>query len=227
MSFPYKGMYRLVNVSKTYGKGNSAVNVLKSVSLSFPRVGLVSILGKSGSGKSTLLNIITGIDSPTNGKIYFLDKDLNRFKSKDKKIYQNQIIGVLFQHFNLFNDLTCLENVMLPSLVNGVNKLESKKRAIELFNQYHLEKLIHQKYETLSGGEKQRVALLRALINKPQVIIADEPTGALDSQNSILIMNELKSLSKDHLVIVVTHNESLIKQYEDYRIYIENGKVSK
>ena len=131
-------MYRLVNVSKTYGKGNGSVNVLKSVSLSFPDVGLVSILGKSGSGKSTLLNMITGLDSPTSGHIYFQNKDLNKFKNKERKVYQNQTIGILFQHFNLFNDLTCLENVMLPSLVKGTSNLECKKRATELFKQYHL-----------------------------------------------------------------------------------------
>ena len=219
-------MYRLVNVSKTYGKGNSSVNVLKSVSLSFPDVGLVSILGKSGSGKSTLLNMITGLDSPTSGHIYFLNRDLNKFKSKEKKVYQNQTTGILFQHFNLFNDLTCLENVMLPGLVKGTSNFECKKRTTELFKQYHLEELMHQKYKTLSGGEKQRVALLRALINNPRVIIADEPTGALDSKNSILIMQELKALAKDHLVIVVTHNEALIKDYEDYRINITDGRTS-
>ena len=223
---PLAFMYRLVNVSKTYGKGSSAVSVLKGVSLSLPCVGLVSILGKSGSGKSTLLNIITGIDSPTSGSIYFLNKDLNKLKGKEKKIYQNQTIGVLYQHFNLFNELSCLENVMLPSLVSGASKEESKQKAVELFKQYHLEKVMNQKYETLSGGEKQRVALLRALINKPRVIIADEPTGALDSKNSVFIMNELKTLSKDHLVIVVTHNETLIKEYEDYRVNILDGKTS-
>lgn len=219
-------MYRLVNVSKTYGKGSSAVNVLKGINLSFPDVGLVSVLGKSGSGKSTLLNILTGLDSPSNGKVYFINKDINKLKAKEKKSYQNQTIGILFQHFNLFNDLSCIDNVMLPSLVNGVDKEESKRLATNLFNQYHLEKLMNQKYETLSGGEKQRVALLRALINKPRVIIADEPTGALDSKNSILIMDELKILSKDHLVIMVTHNEALVKDYEDYRINIVDGKTS-
>lgn len=219
-------MYRLVNVSKSYGKGSNVVNVLKEVNLSFPQTGLVSILGKSGSGKSTLLNIITGLDKPTSGKIYFLDKDLNKLNGRKKKSYQNQTIGVLFQHFNLFNDLNCLDNVILPSLVSGIDKEESKIRAINLFKKYHLEHLLNQKYETLSGGEKQRVALLRALINKPKIIIADEPTGALDSQNSIFIMQELKVLAKDHLVIVVTHNETLIKDYEDYRINIVDGKTS-
>lgn len=219
-------MYKLVNVSKTYGKGSGAVNVLKSVNLSFPDVGLVSILGKSGSGKSTLLNMLTGLDSPSSGKVYFINKDINKLKAKEKKSYQNQTIGILFQHFNLFNDLSCVENVMLPSLINGVSKEESKKLATDLFNKYHLEKLMNQKYGTLSGGEKQRVALLRALINKPRVIIADEPTGALDSENSILIMEELKNLSNDHLVIVVTHNETLISNYEDYRINIVDGKTN-
>lgn len=219
-------MYRLVNVSKTYGKGNSAVNVLKGVNLSFPNVGLVSILGKSGSGKSTLLNMLTGLDSPSSGKVYFANKDINKLKVREKKSYQNQTIGVLFQHFNLFNDLSCIDNVMLPSLVNGADKEESKRIATNLFSQYHLEKLMNQKYETLSGGEKQRVALLRALINKPRVIIADEPTGALDSKNSVLVMDQLKNLSKDHLVIVVTHNEALIKDYEDYRVNIVDGKTS-
>lgn len=220
-------MYRLVNVSKSYGKGSNVVNVLKEVNLSFPQTGLVSILGKSGSGKSTLLNIITGLDKPTSGKIYFLNKDLSKLNKKEKKIYQNQTIGVLFQHFNLFNDLNCLDNVMLPSLVSGNDKEDSKTRAANLFKKYHLEHLMNQKYETLSGGEKQRVALLRALINQPRIIIADEPTGALDSQNSIFIMQELKTLAKDHLVIVVTHNEALIKDYEDYRISIADGKTSK
>ena len=144
-------MYRLVNVSKSYGKGSNAVNVLKEVNLSFPQTGLVSILGKSGSGKSTLLNIITGLDKPTGGKIYFLNRDLNKLNGREKKNYQSQTIGVLFQHFNLFNDLNCLDNVMLSSLVSGVNKEDSKIKASNLFKKYHLEHLMNQKYETLSG----------------------------------------------------------------------------
>ncbi|MCQ2792704.1 MAG: ABC transporter ATP-binding protein, partial [Bacilli bacterium] len=219
-------MYKLVNVSKIYGKGHNSVNVLKNVNLTFPNRGLVSILGKSGSGKSTLLNILTGLDAPTNGTIYFQNKNLSKFKDKDKKTYQNQVIGVLFQHFNLFNDLSCLDNVTLPRLISGDSQTSSKNIAIEMFKKYHLEYLMNQKFATLSGGEKQRVALLRALVNNPKIIIADEPTGALDTRNSYLIMDELKALAKDHLVIVVTHNAQLIASYEDYRINIVDGTTS-
>jgi len=216
-------IYKLINVSKTYDK---KVNVLNNINLSFPNVGFVSILGKSGSGKSTLLNLLTGIDKPTSGQILFLNKNLNKLNDKDKKKYQNKDIGILFQHFNLFNELTCLDNIIIPSLINGESKESSISKANELLKKYNLEYLSNQIYKTLSGGEKQRIALLRALINSPKVIIADEPTGALDSLNSELIIKELKELSKDHLVIVVTHNEQLISKYEDYRINIKEGKTS-
>jgi len=189
-------------------------------------VGFISILGESGCGKSTLLNILTLVDSPTKGKVFYKDKDLSKLNETDKKRFQNNEIGILFQHFNLFDELTCLDNVIIPLLINGFNKKDAINKAKELFKEYKLDYLINQIYKTLSGGEKQRVALLRCLINNPNVIIADEPTGALDSFNSELIMNELKKLSKDHLVIVVSHNESLIKQYEDKRITIKDGHVS-
>lgn len=216
-------MYRIVNVSKSYGN----TSVLKNVTLTLPTTGLVALIGKSGSGKSTLLNMLTGIDKPSSGEIFYLNKNLCRLKTDELKCYQNQEIGILFQHFNLFNELTSLENVVMPALIKGTRREEANKLAKELFNHYHLEKLINQKYGTLSGGEKQRVALLRALINNPKVILADEPTGALDTNNSVLIMEELKKLSKNHLVIVVSHNIELIKQYEDIRITIQDGRIEK
>lgn len=192
-----------------------------------PSKGFVSIVGKSGCGKSTLLNLLTLIDKPTSGKIYFNNKDISKFNEKDKKNFQNNEIGILFQHFNLFDEFTCIDNVILPSLIKGNDKDLAINAAIELFKKYQLNNLINQKFKTLSGGEKQRVALLRALINNPRVIVADEPTGALDSKNSVLIMDELKKLSKDHLVIVVSHNEELIGKYEDIRILIKNGTCDK
>lgn len=216
-------IFKLVNVNKTYDK---KINVLKNINLSFPIKGFVSILGKSGSGKSTLLNLLIGIDKPTLGNVYFNGTDINKLKDCYKKRYQNIEIGILFQHFNLFDNLTCLENVIIPCLISGINKIEAIKKANLLFKKYKLEHLSNQLFSTLSGGEKQRIALIRALINNPKVIIADEPTGALDSINSELIIKELKELSKDHLVIVVTHNESLIKKYEDYRININEGETT-
>jgi len=216
-------IYKLINVTKSYDK---KVNVLNNINLSFPNVGFVSILGKSGSGKSTLLNLLTGIDKPTSGQVIFKNKNINKLNDKAKKKYQNKDIGILFQHFNLFEELSCLDNIIIPSLINGDSKEESIKKAKELLKKYKLEYLTNQTYKTLSGGEKQRIALIRALINSPSIIIADEPTGALDSSNSELIVQELKELSKDHLVIVVTHNEALISKYEDYRISIKEGKCS-
>ncbi|MCQ2793889.1 MAG: ABC transporter ATP-binding protein/permease [Bacilli bacterium] len=215
-------MYRLVNVSKQYSKQN----VLHHVTLTFPTHGLVAIVGKSGSGKSTLLNLLSGIDHPTTGTVMYGGDDLNKFNAAELKTYQNEKLGILFQHFNLFNDLTSMQNVVIPALIKGEKKAKAYESAAKLFKQYHLENLKEQKYGTLSGGEKQRVALLRALINHPEVILADEPTGALDSKNSILVMDELKKLAKDYLVIVVSHNDALIRQYEDYRINIVNGNVS-
>ena len=219
-------MFKVINVKKDYGKKENKVKVLENINLSFPKVGLVSIVGKSGCGKSTLLNLLIGLDSPTSGEIYYQNKNIKKFSSRQRKSFQNNEIGILFQHFNLFDELTSLENVILPALIKGESRKSAIKLAEELFNQYQLSSLIHQKFKTLSGGEKQRVALLRALINKPKVIIADEPTGALDSKNSELIMSELKKLSVNHLIIVVSHNDELMHQYEDYRIEIKDGNAS-
>lgn len=219
-------MFKLTNVSKSYKNKSGQLIVLKDVNLFFPEKGLVSILGKSGSGKSTLLNLLVGVLTPTKGTVYYLNKNINKLNSTKKEKFLNNEIGILFQHFNLFDELTALENAIIPCLLNGVNKKDAIKKANDLFNTYKLNYLINQKFTSLSGGEKQRVALIRAIINNPKVILADEPTGALDSKNSSFVMEELKKLSKDKLVIVVTHNEELISKYEDYRISIKDGQAS-
>lgn len=169
--------------------------------------------------------MLLGIDKPSSGKIKYFNYDIFSIKNSQLKYYQNNEIGILFQHFNLFDELSCIDNVILPALIAGKNQNDVYNDATSLFEKYQISHLTKQKYSTLSGGEKQRVALLRALINNPKVIFADEPTGALDSKNSELVMSELKALSKTKLIVVVSHNEELLTKYEDIRLEINNKKI--
>ena len=217
----------LNSVSRFYVIGKEQKKyVLKGVSLSFPSHGFISILGKSGSGKSTLLNLIGGIDKPSEGTVYFDNENISKFKEKKLVLFRSQMVSYIFQHYHLLENQTAIYNVMLPALINGDDNKTAYKKAEELLNSFSINKeLFNKRCADLSGGEKERIAILRSLINKPKVILADEPTGALDKNNALLTMSTLKKLSQTCLVIVVTHNASLAEQYSDRIIKMSDGRV--
>ena len=213
-------------VSRYYEINKNKKYVLKNITLSFPHTGFVSILGKSGCGKSTLLNIIGGLDKPSEGKVYFNNQNIAEFKEKELSTYHNADISFIFQHYYLLEHHTALFNVMLPCLIKGIKKKLAEETAIKLLNSFSIDQsIIHKKCKDLSGGEKERIAILRSLINKPQVILADEPTGALDKNNAVLVMKTLKKFSESALIIMVTHNQQLAYQYSDRIIKMQDGHI--
>ena len=212
----------LRNVSKIYQSDDGQKTyALNDVSLSFPVNGLIAIIGKSGSGKSTLINIVASLDKPTKGEVYIKGK-----KRKRTKLFKSTDFGIIFQHYYLLDNHTVLFNIMLPYLILGHSKKKAKAKAIKLLESISFPKNLYQnKCSDLSGGEKERVALLRALINNPSILLCDEPTGALDSNNSIKVMEILKEISKERLVIVVSHNLTLTYGYADRVITLKDGQV--
>ena len=218
---------KLVHVTKQFKLSEeNYVTALKDVSLSFPDTGLVGILGKSGCGKSTLLNLISLLDKPTSGEILIDGKSTKHFRRRQIEKFRRQEIGVIFQGYNLLEDQNVIYNVCLPLLISGYSYKAAEEKALSLLESISLPKeLYHQKVNKLSGGEKQRVAILRGIISSPRILLCDEPTGALDSDNSILIMEMLKKISKSVLVIVVSHNESLLVNMSDYVVRMKDGKV--
>ena len=209
------------HVEKRFGRGEATFYALKDINLDLPSSGLFAIKGRSGSGKSTLLNILSGLDKPSKGAVYYRGKKLSSFSKDEWQTYREKEIAFLFQHYNLISGLTAQENVALPSQIAG--EKNANKKAIALLKEFGLGKLRKRKVDTLSGGEKQRVALCRALIRKPRVLFADEPTGALDEKNSKLVMEALKKTSEKRLVVLVSHNEELVKGYAD-QIYVLGEK---
>ena len=222
-------LIELNNVSRFYPVGKDQKKyALDHVSLSFPTHGLICILGKSGCGKSTLLNLIGKIDKPSEGKIFFNNKDITKYSEKKTISFRRQVISYIFQHYHLLENQSTLFNVMLPALISGCSYRVAKQKAIDLLNSFSINKeLFDKRCADLSGGEKERVAILRAFINEPKVILADEPTGALDKDNATLTMEALRKISETSLVIVVTHNESLAKEYGDRIIRMSDGRVVK
>ena len=219
-------LIQLVNVGKVYKVDEKENCVLKHFSYGFPSSGLYGIIGKSGSGKSTLLNMISLLDKPTSGDVYFNSENMTKWSSKRKIQFRNKEIGIIFQHYYLVESENVIYNIALPFLISGGSEKEGKAKATKLLESINYRKELYtQVVSNLSGGEKQRVAILRALINDPKVILADEPTGALDSRNSVLIMEMLKDISKTKLVIVVTHNIELIKKYADKTIELKDGEL--
>lgn len=218
-------LLRITNLTKKYylpsGKERT---VLSNASYTFPNNGLVSIFGKSGSGKSTLLNLIALLDEPTNGVVYFNDENIFRYSIKQKNDYRNKEIGIIFQQPNLLENYSVLFNITLPALISGKSVKEAEILGKNLLKSINFnENLYLKKCKDLSGGEKERVNILRALINNPKILICDEPTGSLDYQNSLLIMDILKEVSKNRLVILVSHNAYLVNKYSDVVLFIEQG----
>ena len=219
-------MLQLKNITKDYISGDSTVHALKGVSINFRKSEFVSILGQSGCGKTTLLNIIGGLDRYTSGDLIINGKSTKEFKDRDWDAYRNYSIGFVFQSYNLIPHQTILSNVELALTISGVSKKERKERAIKALEDVGLKEQIHKKPNQLSGGQMQRVAIARALVNNPDIILADEPTGALDTKTSVQIMEILKEISKDKLIIMVTHNPELAEKYSSRIIKILDGVIT-
>lgn len=219
-------MLELRNITKDYKLKDQEVNALKSINLSFRRSEFVSILGPSGCGKTTLLNIIGGLDRYSSGDLIIDGISTKEYKDKDWDNYRNHRVGFVFQSYNLIAHQTVLENVEIALTLSGVKRSERRKRAIEVLEQVGLKDKIKSKPNQLSGGQMQRVAIARALVNNPEIILADEPTGALDSKTSIQIMELLQEISKDRLVIMVTHNPELAETYSTRIVKLLDGNLT-
>lgn len=218
-------MLKLKNITKVYNSGNEKLKALDNVGIMFRKSEFVSILGPSGCGKTTLLNIIGGLDRYTSGDLIINGKSTKYFKDRDWDSYRNYSVGFVFQNYNLIGHQTVLSNVELALTISGVSKKERKKRAIKALEEVGLKRQINKKPNQLSGGQMQRVAIARALVNNPDIILADEPTGALDTKTSIQVMEILKNISKNKLVIMVTHNPDLAQKYSSRIIKILDGKI--
>ena len=220
-------MIKLENIIKDYKIGKNTQRALNGISLELKDTGFVSILGPSGCGKTTLLNIMGGLDLPTEGSICINDRSIDDFKAKELDAYRNSTIGFVFQDINLINNLNIYQNVEMSLLLGGFKRKDRRKKVLDALEKVGLARFAKKKPTQLSGGEKQRVAIARAIVNNPLIILADEPTGSLDSKTSIEIMNILKDISKDFLVIMVTHNESLAKKYSTRIIRLVDGVIEK
>lgn len=220
-------MLELKKISKSYKTGSFVQQALKEVSIQFRNNEFVAILGASGSGKTTLLNIIGGLDQYDSGDLIINNKSTKKFKAIDWDRYRNHCVGFIFQNYNLIPHISILDNVEMGMTLSGVNSKTRKKKAKEALKKVGLLEHIHKKPNQLSGGQMQRVAIARALVNNPDIILADEPTGALDTKTSIQIMELIKEIAKDKLVIMVTHNPDLAKDYATRIIEFKDGtKIS-
>lgn len=218
-------MLQLKNITKNYLSGDNEVQALKGIDIEFRENEFVSILGQSGCGKTTLLNIIGGLDRYTSGDLIINGKSTKEFKDKDCDTYRNHSVGFVFQSYNLIPHQTVLANVELALTISGVGKAERKKKAIEALQKVGLGDQLNKKPNQMSGGQMQRVAIARALVNDPDILLADEPTGALDSKTSVQVMEILKEISKDRLIIMVTHNPELAKKYSSRIVKLLDGKI--
>ena len=220
-------MLELKNIKKSYKTGNFIQHALKDVSIAFRKNEFVAILGASGSGKTTLLNIIGGLDRYDSGDLIINNKSTKKYKNIDWDRYRNNCVGFIFQNYNLINHINILDNVEMGMTLSGVSNKTRKKKAKEALKKVGLIDHIYKKPNQLSGGQMQRVAIARALANNPDIILADEPTGALDTKTSIQIMELIKEIAKDKLVIMVTHNPDLAKDYANRIIELKDGEVIK
>lgn len=219
-------MLELNDIKKDYVSGSTTVSALKGINLRFRDCEFVSILGQSGCGKTTMLNIIGGLDKYTSGDLKINGVSTKNYKDRDWDFYRNNSIGFVFQSYNLIPHQTVLSNVELALTLSGVSKTERKRRAIEALEKVGLGEQIHKKPNQMSGGQMQRVAIARALVNNPDILLADEPTGALDTETSIQIMELLKEISKDRLIIMVTHNPELAKDYSTRIVRLLDGVIT-
>ena len=219
-------MLELKNITKVYKTGELTQKALNEVSLNFRKNEFVAILGVSGSGKTTMLNIVGGLDRYTSGDLLINGISTKDYKDRDWDTYRNHRIGFVFQSYNLIDHQPVQSNVELALTISGVSRSERKKRAFEALKAVGLEDHVHKRPNQLSGGQMQRVAIARALVNNPDIMLADEPTGALDSETSLQVMEQLKAVAKDRLVIMVTHNPELAKKYANRIVTLKDGKVT-
>ncbi|MCI7510947.1 MAG: ABC transporter ATP-binding protein, partial [Firmicutes bacterium] len=219
-------MLKLKGITKDYAVGEETVHALKGIDLEFRENEFVAILGPSGCGKTTLLNIIGGLDTYTKGDLIINGRSTNDYTDPDWDSYRNHSIGFVFQSYNLIPHQTVLSNVELALTLSGVSKAERRSRAIHALEQVGLGDQLTKKPNQMSGGQMQRVAIARALVNDPDILLADEPTGALDSDTSVQIMEILKEISKDKLIIMVTHNPDLAESYASRIIRLKDGLIT-
>ena len=218
-------MLRLSNIKKAYKTGETQTEALKGISIEFRKAEFVSILGPSGCGKTTLLNIVGGLDRYNSGDLVIEGKSTKQYKDKDWDNYRNHSVGFVFQSYNLIPHQTVLENVELALTLSGVSKKERRERATEVLKKVGLKDKLKNKPNQLSGGQMQRVAIARALVNNPEIILADEPTGALDSKTSVQIMELLKEISNEKLIVMVTHNPELAEKYSTRIVKLKDGLI--
>ncbi|HCA54620.1 MAG TPA: ABC transporter, partial [Ruminococcaceae bacterium] len=217
-------MLTIKNIKKQYITGDLKQTALNDVSLNFRDNEFVAILGPSGSGKTTLLNVIGGLDRYDSGDLIINGISTKKYKDRDWDSYRNHTIGFVFQSYNLIPHQTVLSNVELALTISGVSRSERKKRAKEALQKVGLGDQLHKRPNQMSGGQMQRVAIARALVNDPDILLADEPTGALDSETSVQVMDLLAEVAKDRLVIMVTHNPELAHQYANRIVKLNDGK---
>lgn len=218
-------MLELKRIYKNYYVSDKPFPALKDINLTFPNKGFISILGPSGCGKTTLLNLIGGLDQYTSGDLIINNKSTKKFTDRDWDAYRNKRVGFVFQNYNLVTHLTVLGNVELSMTLTGMSKRERQKKAAAALKRVGLKETLKKKPNQLSGGQMQRVAIARSLVNNPEIVLADEPTGALDSATSVQVMEILKEVAKDRLVIMVTHNDELAKKYSTRIIRLKDGRV--
>ena len=218
-------MLELKKIKKSYKTGEFIQHALKGIDLQFRKNEFVAILGPSGSGKTTLLNIIGGLDKYDSGDLIINNKSTKKFKQRDWDAYRNNCIGFIFQSYNLISHVSVLENVEMGMTLSGMSAKKRKKKALELLKKVGLKEHAHKKPNQLSGGQMQRVAIARALANDPDIILADEPTGALDTKTSIQIMELIQEIAKDKLVVMVTHNPDLANLYATRIVEFRDGEL--
>ncbi len=218
---------RVVDVHKTYDLGEAKVHALRGVSVDIQHGEFVAIMGASGSGKSTFMNMLGCLDTPTSGQYILEGTDVSKLTKKELALIRNRKIGFVFQGFNLLARTTALENVELPTLYAGISREEREKRAMEALDMVGLGQRVHHFPSQLSGGQQQRVAIARALVNKPAILLADEPTGNLDSRTSVEIMDIFQRLNEQGLTIVLVTHETDIAQFAKRNIVFRDGKIKK
>ena len=219
-------MLSLKNITKIYPAAGEDVHALRGLSLDFRKSEFVSILGPSGCGKTTLLNIIGGLDRYTDGDLVIEGRSTKEYKDRDWDTYRNHSVGFVFQTYNLIPHQSVLQNVEIALTLSGVSKRERRRRAVEALEQVGLKDQMRKRPAEMSGGQMQRVAIARAIVNDPDIVMADEPTGALDTETSLQVMDILKKIAQDRLVIVVTHNPDLAERYSTRIIRMLDGKIT-
>ncbi len=220
-------MIKLKNVSKNYGIGESSTTVLKDINLEIKEGEFVSIMGPSGSGKSTLLNILGTLDVATSGHYSFLDTNMMKLSNDQRALFRRHIMGFIFQGYNLLKKTTALENVEMPLIYLGISPKEREKRAYETLVKVGLKERIYYDPNTLSGGQQQRVAIARALVTNPKVLIADEPTGNLDSKRGFEIMEFIKQINQSGITVIMVTHEKEIANYGKRILYVRDGTIQK